>query len=190
MNAGKQAGWLFVVLISLACMGWYFASSTPVVKLDDQTLATTTDTVITNLSVHQYDVDGKLINFLQTPLISHVPLNNTHWLKEPHIIVNQKDAPAWDIRSHEATSVQGFGQITFSNDVVIQQKNDDQTVGSTIKTEEITYFPKDKLATTEAEVTYEQPGNIVHSKGMKAYLAEKRVQLLSSARGSYVPKQG
>ncbi|WP_196211486.1 LPS export ABC transporter periplasmic protein LptC, partial [Legionella pneumophila] len=37
---------------------------------------------------------------------------------------------------------------------------------------------------------FEQPGNIIQSTGMNAYLDEKRVELLHKARGSYDPAKG
>ncbi len=190
MNASKQAAWFFLALIGLACSGWYFASETPVIRLDTKTLSTTTDAIISHLTVRQYNTDGQLTNYIKTPLMHHIPLNNTHWFKEPHIIIAQQDQPAWEIHSKQATSFRGGEEITFKKDVLIHQGKDDRTQESTLKTEEITYFPKRKFASTTAKVTFEQPGNIVHSTGMNAYFAEKRVQLLGQAQGTYEPKHG
>lgn len=71
--------------------------------------------------------------------------------------------------------------------MIVHQKSGSNNQESTFKTEEVTYFPKEKRATTELFVTFEQPGNIVESTGMNAYLDEKRVELLHGAKGSYVP---
>ena len=70
---------------------------------------------------------------------------------------------------------------------VIHQKENAHTSESTISTEELTYFPKDKLATSALKVTYKQQNNQVEAVGMRAYLNDKRVQLLSQARGTYAP---
>lgn len=190
MIAAKQAAWLFIALISLACSGWYFASSSVKFKLDAHTLSTTTDMVVNNLTVRQFDKEGKLINYLKTPLMHHIPANNTHVFKTPHIIITQDDQPDWDINAQQATALYGGEEITFNKNVIVHQGNDENTQESTFKTEAITYFPKNKMATTPLDVTYESSGNIVQATGMKAYLAEKRVQLLSQARGKYEPKHG
>jgi len=190
MIAAKQAAWLLLALISLGFSSWYFASAQLINKLDARTLSTTADMYINNLTVHQFDTDGQLVNYLQTPLMRHTPLNNTHWLKTPHIIIAQDNQPAWEIHSEQATTLNGGEQITFNKNVVIHQKKDEHTEESTLKTESVTYFTKDKLATTELDVTYKRPGTIVQSVGMKAYLAEKRVLLLSQARGTYEPNRG
>ena len=190
MNATKQAAWLFLAVMCIACSSWYFASSPVIIKLDKHTLSTTIDMAINNLTVHQFNAEGQLVNYLQTPLMHHISENNTHLLKAPHIVVSQPNQPTLEIHSQQATALYGGQQITFNKNVVIHQSKNENTQESTLKTEAITYFSKDKIATTALDVTYERAGNIVKATGMKAYLAEKRVQLLSNARGSYEPSTG
>ncbi len=179
-----------MALVLLACSGWYFARSPTHIQLDTQTLSTTPDTSITHLTVQQFDANGQLSHSLKTPLMHHIPLNNTHQLTTPFIMITQKNQPAWEIHAKNATAIQGGQQITFNNDVIIHQKKDAHTQASTLKTEEITYFPKTQLATTLKDVTFVQSGNRVQSTGMNAYLAENRVQLLSHTRGTYASNQG
>lgn len=192
MNPFKQATWLLITILSLAFSGWYFSGTTKAPRLDEHTLSTTADMIIHQLTVHQFDVKGQLTHVLKTPLLHHMTSKNTHWLKNPYILIIQPNEPAWEIRAQQATSIHGGQQVTFNKQVSIHQDQakDAHTLESTLKTEAITYFPKDKIATTPLDVTYERPGNIVHSTGMKAYLAEKRVVLLSQARGTYVPNKG
>ncbi|CEK11128.1 LPS export ABC transporter periplasmic protein LptC [Legionella hackeliae] len=190
MNAAKQATWLFCALIALACSGWYFASSTAIVKLDDKTLSQSADVIVTNLTVRRFDEEGKLINYLHTPQMQHIPADNTNLLKTPQIIITQPGQPAWQINSDHAKAIHGGEKITFIRNVIVHQNKGEHSQESTMKTEELTYFPKEKLATTDLAVSFEQPGSTVHSQGMKAYLADKRVQLLSRAHATYEPKHG
>jgi lipopolysaccharide export system protein LptC len=190
MNAAKQTFWLFLILIGLALSAWYFKNSTTIVKLDQKTLSHSPDTVITNLRVRRFDEQGQLTTYLQTPEMEHIPAENTHWLKTPQILVMQPGQPAWHISSRFAKAIHGGEQITFLQKVIVHQNRDAQIQESTMRTEELLYFPKDKLATSNLAVSFEQPGAIVHSKGMKAYLAEKKVHLLSKAHAIYDPKHG
>ncbi|KTD66182.1 LPS export ABC transporter periplasmic protein LptC [Legionella spiritensis] len=190
MNAAKQAVWLFFTLIALACSGYYFASSSPVEKLDDKTLSQTADTIITHLNVRQFDEQGKLINYLKTPELQHVPENDTHLLQSPEIVIAQPDQPDWEIRSRRAKAVHGGKEITFINDVTVHQQSGEKTQESTLRTNELTYYPQQKLATSALTVTYERPGSIIYSDGMKAWLADKHVKLLSRARATYEPNHG
>jgi lipopolysaccharide export system protein LptC len=188
MNAAKQAAWLFCLLLCLAGSGLYFASEKPIKRLDDNLLSKTADMVISNLSVRRFDEQGKLVNFLQTPEARHIPANNTHLFKSPHLTLSQNNQPAWEINSQNAKSINGGELITFKNKVVIHQQKNKNGQESTMKTEELHYYSKSKVAVTELPVSFEQPGSIVHSKGMKAYLEDRHIQLLSQARATFEPK--
>ncbi|RUR16894.1 LPS export ABC transporter periplasmic protein LptC [Legionella sp. km535] len=190
MNAIKQAAWLFFAIALLACSSWYFTNSKKLISLDNDILSNTIDTTITQLTVSQFNSEGVLINLLTTPLMEHIPKDDIHLLRTPHIIIHQDDQPAWEINSKRAKSFEGGKRITFIEQVVVHQNPGDKTQESTLKTEEVTYYPKEKKATTDLFVTFEQPGNIIQSTGMNAYLDEKRVELLHQARGRYEPAKG
>jgi lipopolysaccharide export system protein LptC len=168
---------------------WYLSQMKPLIKLDTYTLSTTVDATITQLTVRQFNEEGQLSTLLTSPLMEHIPKKNVHLLSAPFIKIMQPNQPSWEISSRKARAVDGGQQITFIKDVVVHQKPGKDSVESTLKTEEVTYFPKEKKATTDRFVTFEQPGNTVESTGMNAYLDEKRVELLHGAKGSYAPNK-
>lgn len=190
MNTVKHALWLLFALMALTYSSWYFNNSSKLPLLDDETLSSTVDTTIAHLTVRQFNEQGALVNLLTTPSLKHIPKQNIHLLDTPYIIVKQVNEPAWEIRSKKATSYEGGQRIIFQNKVIVHQSPSDKTQESTLKTEEVTYFPQEKKAVTDQFVTFEQSGNFVESVGMNAYLDEKRVELLHSARGSYAPAKG
>jgi lipopolysaccharide export system protein LptC len=190
MNAMRQALWLLLVLLLLAGSGWYFASKPPVIKFDKKNLSTSVDAVVKNVTVRQFNIKGELSHYLQTPLIHHIPLNNTHELTTPHIMVTHEDQKPWVIDAKKAVALYGGKQITLINDVLIHQINHETAEETTVKTQELTYFPNEKRATTTKGITFSQPGAVVKSIGMNAYLAENRVQLLSHASGVYASNHG
>jgi lipopolysaccharide export system protein LptC len=190
MNAAKQILWLFFTLITLACSGWYYSHSSSIARLDKEALANSVEATVFQLKVRQFDAQGTLTNLLMTPIMNHVQKGDVYFLQQPHILVSQKEQQPWDIRSNNAQSFDGGERILFTGNVIVRQKQDNQLQESILKTEAVTYFPKEKKASTDLLVTYEQPGNIIQSLGMNAYLNEKRVELLHQARGSYVPKNG
>ncbi len=189
-NAAKQALWLCLVLLALCSSGWYFANSPPVIKLDNQTLSATPDTIIHHLTVKQFDSKGQLSHYLKTPLLRHIPLDNVHQLTTPNIMISRKAQSPWKIDAKFATAIHGGKQIKFTDHVIIHQQPDGAGKEATLETDELIYFPKTQLATTTKHVTIIQAGNRVESVGMNAYLAENRVQLLSNARGYYAPAHG
>ncbi|MBI2785924.1 MAG: LPS export ABC transporter periplasmic protein LptC [Legionella longbeachae] len=190
MNATKQFMWFFLAFIILTCTGWYYSHSTSMVRLSHETLANAIDTTISHVTVRQFNQDGELVNFLTTPLMQHLQKDDIYLFQKPNIKVHQDKQPPWNISSKTAKSFEGGKRITFIGNVKVHQEKGKNTQESILKTEEITYFPKEKKASSHLLVTYEQPGNIIQSTGMNAYLDEKRVELLHQARGSYVPANG
>lgn len=181
-----------MAVISITCSAWYLVKSAHPMILtgNHQTLSASIDTLVTELSVQQFDVEGHLTHDLETPMMQHNPTQNTHTLTAPHIMVSELNQAPWEIHADMATAFDGGQHITFNHHVVVHQHKHQTAEETTLTTEEITYFPRDKLATTLSEVTLKQANNRMHSTGMKAYLAENRVQLLSNARGHYEPNHG
>lgn len=189
-NIKRQINWLLVAIIVIAGSAWYFHQPQKVQKLDSETLSSTVDATVVQLTVRQFDAEGTLVNVLKTPLLQHIPKDDVNLLQTPRIHIAQENQPAWEIQSQQAKSVAGGESITFMQQVIVHQGASDKTQESTLKTEEVVYYPKLKKATTNLLVTYEQPGNFVQSLGMNAYLDEKRVELLHQARGRYDPAKG
>lgn len=185
MNAAKQAVWLFMVLLALSGLGWYCASSDPVQRLDKETLAKTVDLTVYHLVAKQFDAQGQLLHRLETPQLQHIPYDNTHELVTPYVMFSQSEQPPWELRAQTAKAINGGQMITFSDDVVIHQIDPHTNTESTITTEELTYYPKKKLAVTDKEICLKRPGSVVQSDGMRAYLADSRVELMRNARGQY-----
>ncbi len=190
MSIIRQSFFLFAILLLLATSAWYFNNAFPPVKIDTKTLLTTTDTIITNLKVRQYSASGTLANLLQTPFIKHMPKENTHWIKTPHITITQENQSIWEIDSQQAIAIHGGEKISFNKQVRIHQQKDEHNNESIFTTEQITYFPKTKHAITSKDVLLVQSGNQIQSKGMRADLETKHIQLLSQARGLYDPNHG
>lgn len=182
-----QALWMFCLLIVLACSGWYFASNTESAKLSDAILQTTADTIVTNLLVRQYDIQGKPANLLYTPEMQHIPDQDVHLLKMPQITVHQADQSVVHISSQTARAVHGDSRITFDHQVIIHQKNIKDQSESSMQTEQLIYFPKKQFASSNRAVTFIQPGTVIHSQGIKAWLADKHVVLLNKASATYEP---
>lgn len=185
MNQAKQATYCFIALLLMACLAWYTASSSMEIISDDSLLSKTADVTVEQLTVHQYNQAGQLAHSLETVFLRHIPANDTHYLQTPNIMISQTNQAAWTIQSGHAVASNHGTIITFHQHVVIHQNASANNLESSFNTEEITYFPKEKKAVSTKDICFKQPGNLVESKGMNAYFDEKRIQLLSHARGRY-----
>jgi lipopolysaccharide export system protein LptC len=129
-----------------------------------------------------------MVHFLETPKMRHIPKNDKHILKNPHLIISEPKQAPWEIHANHGTATSKAQTITLSHHVhIVQHKPNEETE---IKTEHLTYYPQEKKAKTNDEVSITQSGSQVQSKGMIADLTDNHIQLLSNARGHYVkPKE-
>lgn len=180
---------LFFALISWS--SWYFLGFVKNTKVSfTKEIQSLTNATITNLSVKEFDDNGKLINFLESPLICRMPKKNSHYLTSPHIIISEDNKSPWEITSGNAIALNGGKEVIFNQDVVILQKKQLDTDSISLYTEQISYFPESKVAMTKKNIKLQQANNVILSTGMKAFLAENRVQLLSNAHGHYEQNNG
>ena len=54
-----------------------------------------------------------------------------------------------------------------------------------MKTSQLYVFPDKQYAETDKPVTIEQPGSVINSVGLRAFMDTGKVELLSQARGTY-----
>ncbi|OGV27951.1 MAG: LPS export ABC transporter periplasmic protein LptC [Legionellales bacterium RIFCSPHIGHO2_12_FULL_35_11] len=190
MSRTKLTFWIIILFATIASSLWYFNAyifkTNFSVKVD--ILKHSIDATITDLSVKEYDINGNIENFLEAPFVKHNPKQNTHILTNPHILIKEENKSPWEISAQEAVSINGGKKVTFNKDVVVLQKNNNNTGEICLFTKEITYIPKDKCAFTLSNVKLQQANNTIEATGLKAYLAENRVQLLNNARGHYEQK--
>lgn len=144
MNIAKQFIWLLITLFILTALGWYYGHSIDITRLDNETLANSIETTVSQLKVRQFDKAGLLANRLTTPIMQHIPKDNVYLFQRPHILISQAQQPPWDIRSNSAQSFEGGQLITFKGNVIVHQKQEGKTQESTLRTEEVTYFPNEK----------------------------------------------
>jgi lipopolysaccharide export system protein LptC len=189
MNAAGQALKLSCTLIALVCFCWYFVSAnSPMIQFNEKANSQEANAIITNLTVSRFDETGNLVNYLQTPQMHYIPQEKTYFLKNPQIIVKQLEQPIWKISAEQAKAIDKGEKIIFIHQVVIYQAKGNNSQESTMKTEKLFYYPKKKFAMTNLSVFFEQPGIKIRSQGMKAYLADKHVQL-SNTKAIYEPPE-
>src|SRR5438876_926427 len=107
MSATKHLFWIIITLILLVYSGWYFSTTKASFKLDSETLSSIPDSIVSQLTVRQFNTKGALVNVLITPLMEHIPQGDVNLLQSPHVVITQDDQPAWEIHSLKAKAFAG-----------------------------------------------------------------------------------
>lgn len=146
------------------------------------------DFYLTDVVSAEFDAKGQVLHKLISPKVIHIPFQDTLLLRTPAITIYSEDNPPqapWQINALHGKTINKNQRAWLWGNVVLHQSASDQNKMITILTSRLMVIPSINIAQTHAPVTVIQPGLTVHSVGMRAYLKEKRVDLLSRAQGEY-----
>lgn len=140
-----------------------------------------------DLTMEEFEVttmgeDGSPSRRLSAAYMAHFADTRTKELKLPHLVVYQKEAEPWHVASER-------GWVSADNDVLmllgkvdIWRNRPDGKREIHIETEDLRVLPDDEYAETDLPVSISTPESHTRGTGMRAYLRESRVQLLSNVR--------
>lgn len=177
-----------ITLLLILCV-WQWLRNTSQYShlLDHSALEQTANVIIYDLKFRQYNPNGTLLHFLETPKMRHIQKNNLHILTMPHLIVTEPGKEPWEIHADLGTVFNKSEKIVLDHHVLINQHKPDEEM--VLKTEHLTYFPKEKRATTSSDVVMTQGGTNIRSKGLVANLANNQIHM-NNARGRHVQTMG
>lgn len=177
---------LLLILAIVSFYAWYQFKITA----NTNPAAIAIDAFAIDIEATQFNVLGQKRGEIQTPKLVHFTDGDSSLLTTPHVILySQNNKAPWVISSRTGKTFDGTKKIDLIDNVVIHQPQGSQNTDTTITTSLLHIFPKAQLANTDQLVTLIQPGIKITSMGMNAYLDQKRVTLLSQARGLYDPKK-
>lgn len=172
------------VILVIVITGYALKSQTTNLP-DPKQLDHLPDAVITNMHVTSFNEAGQRVYIITTPQLEHYSQGNRSYLSNPRLTLLKAPEEPWQIRSDYARTENGTEVITLWDNVVLHQAGGLENVESTITTTELTYYPKEQIASTDQPITLQQPGVTINAIGMLAYIEEEIVELLSDAQGQY-----
>lgn len=182
----KNSAISFLIILTLGLSCWSIFIS----KHSETTFADTAhrpDAFMENVVATIINKEGNLTLKVEAPKMVHYTDNDTTDIETPHITMYRQSPEPWHINSNYAKATQGLDQIYFWDNVVIHHMSDIANPTTTMTTTTLTVFPDKQIAQTNDNVTLIQPDTTIHGLGMLANLNDGTVQLLSQARGEYVP---
>lgn len=150
-------------------------------------LNSTPDAYMEEVVATTLNKEGKLTLKLVTPKMTHYPQDDSTEIISPKVVLYRHSPNPWFIHSEYAKATHGITQIDFIDHVNIHHLADINDPPTTMETLTLTVFPEKQLAQTEQPVTITQPNTVIHAIGMLADLNVGTVNLLSQAKGEYVP---
>lgn len=134
-----------------------------------------------------FNNEGKRSLTMTTPKMTHYPEGDTTQILTPAVTVYRQSPMPWYINSDSAKAIHGIDEILFSNNVNIRHPADIENPTTSMTTNMLTIFPSKQVASTDQPVVFTQPDTVIHATGMQANLDDGTIELLSQAKGEYVP---
>ncbi|MCY1418652.1 lipopolysaccharide exporter periplasmic protein [compost metagenome] len=133
----------------------------------------------------QYRTDGSLEYEMTADKLEHQKTTDTTQVTTPNLFFYRADEPQpWHVQSVRAEVSPGGKQVELIDDVRVA-RTDAKGRSLLLTTTRMTVFPDEDLAQTEQPVRIQEPNGVTTANGMKAYLKDSRMHLLSNVRGQH-----
>lgn len=146
--------------------------------------ATAIDYYAINAHSVQFLPDGKLQYEMTSDKVEHLKATDVTLLTKPDLNLYRGTAYPWHVQSERGEVNSGGTEVELIDSVRIA-RTDDKNRTTIITSSRMTVFPQQEYAQTEQAVRIDGAGGVSTGNGMKAYLKESRIHLLSNVRGQY-----
>ncbi|ANY89201.1 MULTISPECIES: LPS export ABC transporter periplasmic protein LptC [Pseudomonas] len=152
----------------------------PVAQVDENAI----DYYAINAHSVQYLPDGKVQYEMTADKVEHLKASEITLVTTPDLQMYRGTQYPWHVQSVRA-EVNPDGSEVELIDKVRVARTDEKQRETIITTTRMTVFPQKQYAQTEQAVRIDGAGGTTTGKGMKAYLKDGRMDLLSNVRGQY-----
>ncbi|WP_323114522.1 LPS export ABC transporter periplasmic protein LptC [Pseudomonas guariconensis] len=152
----------------------------PVAQVDENAI----DYYAINAHSVQYLPDGKVQYEMTADKVEHLKASEITLVTTPDLQMYRGTQYPWHVQSVRA-EVNPDGSEVELIDKVRVSRTDEKQRETIITTTRMTVFPQKQYAQTEQAVRIDGAGGTTTGKGMKAYLKDGRMDLLSNVRGQY-----
>ena len=152
----------------------------PVSSVDENVI----DYYAVNTHTHQYLPDGGLQYEMTADKVEHIKATDVTLLTTPDLQMYRGTEFPWHVQSKQGEVSPGGEQVELIDSVRVARTDEKQRT-TIITSSRMTVFPQKQYAQTDQDVRIDAEGGVTTAKGMKAYLKDSRMDLLSNVRGQY-----
>lgn len=131
------------------------------------------------------DKQGKPVQRITSPRLTHYADDDTTELEQPDITVHRKIGSAWQIKSERGWVAADNKLVLLTGNVRIDRDKSAANPAMKLRTERLRVLPDDDYVESDKAVYMETDRQKVHANGMRAYLAKNQVQLLNKVTSHY-----
>ncbi|KAA0874059.1 LPS export ABC transporter periplasmic protein LptC [Nitrincola tapanii] len=186
MVRGLKLRWLLpLFFVSLPLIYWGLFGTPGQTRLSDANDPERIDFFMVNAQMQQFNTMGELARELDSPLVVHKPGQDVLHLTEPLLRLPQPEGEPTRVRADHGIMQDDESEIELAGHVEVID-NSPTGLETRLTTSVLRLLPPENYAETDAPVTVTRGQSRTDAIGMQAWLDQRRVDLLSEVRGSYV----
>ncbi|WJW74857.1 LPS export ABC transporter periplasmic protein LptC [Thiohalobacter sp. IOR34] len=145
------------------------------------------DAFMEDFTASTLDAEGRLQHRLWAERSVHYADDDSSELSRPRLELYRPDGPPWRVRSRQGWLSGGGREVRLDGQVVIRRAAPPGGRPVEARTERLLLWPERDYAESPVAVSYLTTGLRVEAVGMRAYLDQERLELLSRVRARYQP---
>ena len=145
---------------------------------------TTIDFYVVGASAQQFQADGQLQYEMTATKLEHLKASDITLVEKPDLQLYRGTQYPWHVRSDKGEVAPEGKQVELIDNVRIA-RTDAQNRPTVITTSRATVFPDKEYAQTQQAVRIEAANGVTTAQGMKAYMNDGKIDLLSNVRGQH-----
>ena len=142
------------------------------------------DFYVLNAKSVEFQADGKLHYEMTSSKVEHLKDSDKSLVTKPDLFLYRGAVEPWHVQSERGEVAPGGTEVELIDNVRIA-RTDEKGRPTIITSSRMTVFPDKEFAQTQQAVRIEAAKGVTTANGMKAYLKDSRVLLLSNVRGQH-----
>ena len=145
------------------------------------------DYYVENFTSTTMDENGLPHRRVSAEYMAHFPDTDTHELSRPYMVLYRDSAEPWHVRSERGWVSSSGDVLLLLGKVHIWRNDADGKRRMDIRTEDMRVLPNTNYGETDKLVVISTPGSESRGVGMRAFLDQGRLELLSQVHTFYDP---
>ena len=179
--------WLPLLALVAVCIAswWVFSELSDPDAEEDATSGDIADFYMETFSTTVMDENGQPKRTLTGERMSYFAKNDTKEVEHPYLIVYHPNRSPWHAKSERAWVSANEDVMLLYGDVLIWRVNEAGVRELEIETRDVRVLPDTQYGETDQPVVIRTPSSETRSIGMRAYMEQRRIELLSGVKTIY-----
>lgn len=179
-----------LVMLGVAVASFWALSALDVDLFGSETVqGHTPDLYMENFVTTAMGPTGRPVRRMEAEYMAHFPDTDTHEFQRPYMVMYRQEGEPWHVRSERGWVSPSGDVMLLLGKVHIWRNNASGLKELDIKTEDLRVLPEGEYGETDKPVLITTPTSETRGVGMKAHLAESRLELLSNVKTRHEPSK-